>query len=324
MSTAPVEVHTIDEAITVAPRLLGYQPHEDLVALVVGDETLICTVRVDLEDVSTLEGVHKAMAPFAARFSTAQFLLIAFSHRPDWAMSILGLLEATLGPSRVLDAAVTDGDQWWELNCPSPREHATGHVLMLSMRIQAEAVARGLAVASSREEIASWVAGPSPSTLNAEQQDDADARRWAAWMTDSQAVDHIAEAIGQIQHSGHIDTVTALRLTHLVSRTQVAEAAWVAADATIAHDLLRVWTAVVAHTPATIATAPLMLCGQAAWLTGNGVLQNCTLTRAARLNPRHRLYIALDQIQRTHLHPSQWNTIDHDPHGLTGPRQATA
>jgi hypothetical protein len=77
-------------------------------------------------------------------------------------------------------------------------------------------------------------------------------------------------------------------------------------DADLHVDL---WTQVVSRTLSPWEPAPLCLLGMAAWITGNGALQNCCADRARRLDPSYSMAGLLDEINQRALPPSCWDEL---------------
>lgn len=309
----PVRIRSVDQAISIVPHLLGYRPDEDLVVLVVGP-TLEVTVRAALDQVDTPTGFANHLGPVALRFPDAEFLVIAYSQDTDRARSVLMIAQTRLGPDRICDAIVTDGDRWWSLYCEDRPECAEGHPVLTDAAVQAEAVYRGLGVLTDRSALAATVAGPDPERLASEAQICEQARDFAAGLSNDEATEALTEILREFlgAETGP-GPETALRIVHLLADDRLARTVWVSTCQSAARPLLGVWTSVLAHTPDELATRPLMLCGLAAWLAGDGALESCCLERAAGLDPHDTLFGALDFLQRSVLHPADWLDINPDP-----------
>lgn len=312
----PVRIRSVDQAISIVPHLLGYRPDEDLVVLVVGP-TLEVTVRASLDQVDDPIGFAHHLGPVALKFPDAEFLVIAYSRDTDRARAVLMVAQAGLGAGRICDAIATDGERWWSLYCEDRPECAEGHRVLTDSVVQAEAVYRGLGVLADRSTLAATVAGPGAELLASESQLLEQARAFSDDLTNDEATEALTEIIGQA-----FGTQTppgpeaALRIACLLTHDRLATTVWVSTCQSAARPLLEVWTAVLAHAPDELATRPLMLCGLAAWLAGDGALESCCLERAAALDPTDTLFGALDFLQRSVLHPVEWLDINPDPEVL--------
>lgn len=309
----PLRITSIDEAISIAPHLLGYEPNEDLVVLVIGPRLQV-TVRVSLDHVRTRKGVAAHLGPVMRRYPEAQLLMMAFSQQPERARSVLAVAQDVLGADTIRDAITTDGRRWWSLSCTDSDECRDGHPVEPDDAVRAEAVVRGLGVLADRQALAASIAGPSAETLGAEAVMRLRARAWADATDHDQALEYLTEAVMGVMGTGEPpDLETALRIAHLVDDDSLATTMWVSTCPGVARQLVQLWTAVLAHTPDDLATRPLMLCGLAAWLTGDGALESCCLERASTLDPDATLFRALDVLQRNVLHPGEWLDLNPDP-----------
>lgn len=312
-SLPPLRITSIDEAISIAPHLLGYQPKEDLVALVIGPRLQV-TVRVSLDHVRTRAGMAAHLGPVLRRYPGAQLLMMAFSREPQRARKVLTIAQDVLGPDAIHDAIATDGRRWWSLSCTDSDECRAGHRVELDDAMRAEAVVRGLGVLADREALAASVAGPTPEVLGSEAVMRLRARAWADATGRDEALAFLEGTVGAVMATGEPpDPQTALRIAHLVDDDSLATTIWVSTCPSAARALVQVWTAVLAHTPDELATRPLVLCGLAAWLTGDGALESCCLERASGLDPDVTIFRALDVLQRKVLHPLEWLDLNPDP-----------
>ncbi|HKN43753.1 MAG TPA: DUF4192 family protein, partial [Propionibacteriaceae bacterium] len=91
--------------------------------------------------------------------------------------------------------------------------------------------------------------------------------------------------------------------------------AWMLINPATADDHLRLWCAVVARVPPTLAAAPLCLLGMAAWLGGDGALLNCCCERLAVVAPDYSMGTLLAEISERALPPSIWQELGSEVHG---------
>lgn len=325
---SPVRIRSVDQAISIIPHLLGYQPDEDLLILVV-NPGLVCTVRADLDEVRTASGFMTQLGPLTTRFPGTEFLMVAWSGEPRRARGVLALAESLLGSARILDAVSTDGRRWWSLYCQSSECAEGGHEVVLDQEVRAEAVYRGMGVLPDRSALAATVAGPTPDELATDNAMLIETAQWAAALSGQDIVDELARIWDQIEHAENseepLDLRTALRLGQLSCDEDVALAQWLNTTQEMARPLVGAWIQAIAHLPDDMAATPLVLCGLAAWLAGDGALESCCLERVSGLNPDLVLFRALDLLQRNAVHPSVWPEISPDPElisrGVLVPRE---
>ncbi|MCI1746932.1 MAG: DUF4192 domain-containing protein [Acidipropionibacterium sp.] len=324
----PVRIRSVDQAISIIPHLLGYQPDEDLLILII-NPGLVCTVRADLDEVRTPSGFMTVLGPLAARFPGTEFLMVAWSREPREARGILAIAEALLGPERIVDAVSTDGRRWWSIYCQYSECAVEGHEVVLDEEVRAEAVYRGMGVLPDRRALAASVAGPTPDELATDNALLIETAQWAAALSRQDIADELGRIWDQIEHSEDteepLDLRTALRLAQLSCNEDVALAQWLNTTKEMARPLVGAWVKAISHLPDEMAATPLVLCGLAAWLAGDGALESCCLERASGLDPDLVIFQALDLLQRNAVHPSAWAEISPDPElisrGILVPRE---
>ena len=102
---------------------------------------------------------------------------------------------------------------------------------------------------------------------------------------------------------------TSASLALLVTDLHLRDLAWAMIDPDDAEQHARVWMQVVNQVPPTLSAAPLALLGMAAWIAGDGALQNCCCDELARLHPRYSMGGLLSTISDRALSPELWHTL---------------
>jgi hypothetical protein len=95
-----------------------------------------------------------------------------------------------------------------------------------------------------------------------------------------------------------------------VSDLQLRDLAWAMIEPDDAEEHARVWMQVVSQVPPTLSAAPLALLGIAAWIAGDGALQNCCSDELARLHPRYSMGGLLADISERALSPKLWHAVN--------------
>jgi hypothetical protein len=109
-----------------------------------------------------------------------------------------------------------------------------------------------------------------------------------------------------------LDDSECARFAVLAGDIAVRDEAWVMMDREGIEDHVDLWTQVVARTVPPFVAAPLCLLGMAAWISGNGALQNCCSDRAARVDPGYTMAQLLGDINRRALAPRYWDLLAAD------------
>ena len=124
---------------------------------------------------------------------------------------------------------------------------------------------------------------------------------------------------GYLDQPRRLSDADCARLAILAANVTVRDLAWVAMTRDDIDDHLSLWGQVVARTIAPWEPAPLCLLGMAAWISGNGALQNCCADRALRLDPSYSLAGLLDDINRRVLPPGFWDVLSAEMTKEVGP-----
>jgi hypothetical protein len=95
----------------------------------------------------------------------------------------------------------------------------------------------------------------------------------------------------------------------LVTNLQLRDLAWAMINPDDADEHAQVWAQVVNSVPPTVSAAPLALLGMAAWIGGNGALQNCCCAELDRLHPTYSMGRLLSSISDRALSPELWQSL---------------
>jgi hypothetical protein len=112
-----------------------------------------------------------------------------------------------------------------------------------------------------------------------------------------------------------LDERTCLLLGLMLRRIELRDRAWMLINPANADDHVRLWGAVVARVPPTLAAAPLCLLGMAAWLDGDGARLNCCCGRLAVVAPDYSMGTLLAEISERALPPSIWQELGGEVQG---------
>lgn len=309
---AQLRVRRPADFLAVVPYLLGFHPAESLVVLLSRQGRVVLTARLDLP------------GPASARPALAQVRALSAEHRVDELVLVtytedepLGrrLLEALLAevPADVglRDALLVSGGRWWSGTCSRsccPPEGTpfdpSGHPLA------AEAVYAGLSAQPSRTALAAQVRGPAAADLPRLELLVEQSRATVAPWDRPAAAARMADVVRQTLRSGEPpDEATCVLLAVLALDLTVRDVAWALMSRESGQDHLRLWTSVVARSPATVAPAPLGLLGMAAWINGNGALLNCCVARLEEVDPAYTLGHLLAEISERALPPGLWDQL---------------
>jgi hypothetical protein len=318
---ASITISNPADLLGLVPYLLGFHPAESLVLLVIHDARVLLTARIDMVGFDAADQVVERFAELADRHQASGLVLFGYSETIEPTLELMAELVDGLSGLGLVDAFFVDGSRWWSLMCSTACCPAEGTVYDLSShRMAAEAVFAGLTFASGRVDLERQVSGP-PATdfpLLAE------VARQVAQETnrlDRQQRKQLVAAKVQ-QHLAEVQPPTdaeCARLALLVFDVEVRDVAWARMERSAADDHVALWSQVVARTIAPWECAPLCLLGMAAWISGNGALQNCCSDRVHRIDPTYSMAKVLDDISQTGLHPDYWDLMSAEMREGTGP-----
>ena len=296
-----VGVRDTVDLVALAPYLLGYQPDERLVFLVLESGRLHATGAVELAALAVPAEVEAALDAVIGRLSQPLVMLCAWSEDSELAWAALDLAQQSVGSHRVLDCVVVDADGWTSRT----GRHGDRQSLQASPAVT-EAVVAGYSVAPSREAAVAVVQGPEGS-LRQELEDLYRAteevlvgRGESSWLPRALGLARQARASQQ-------PTRTQLaELGLLAGLEDVRERLWLEMSRRNAAADLELWTRVVAQTPPTFAVGPLLVMGFAAWLSGEGALLVSCVERAEALDYDGWELDVLSGLNRGAVPPSTW------------------
>lgn len=299
--------------LAVIPYLLGFHPAESVVVLFFRRGRVLLTARVDLPPPGRASGLTAHLHQVCGQRRVDELVLAAYSEDLPGAR---GLLDRVLAdaPTPVRDALLVGGGRWWSLTCPSgccPPEGTpydpVGHPLA------AEAVYAGLSVERDRSAVTERVSGPSTAEEAPLLARLAPLRQRVALLGTGGAARLMADTVRRLRADREpVDDEDCLLLAVLAEDLVVRDVAWAMMRRRDSEDDLRLWGRVVARAPQPVAAGVLGLLGAAAWISGNGALQNCCVERLQLLDPTYSLGGVLADISERALPPSAWDDMAED------------
>lgn len=310
-----LRVRRPDELLAIIPYLIGFHPQESLVVVFVRSGRVILAGRLDLPADADGKKMADFIGALAKRERAEALALVAYSAAALPANRLLTRLMDHLTDHELTDVLYVGHGRWWSLTCADECCPLAGTPLDLTSHpLSASAVLAGLGTRASRHELEASVAGPPDDELPRLD------RLIDALLADYEQLDEPEEAgrllASMIDHGlvnpDVLDEESCVLLGLLVRDVHLRDLAWALIAPTSADDHVRLWGAVVAHVPPTVAAAPLCLLGIAAWVQGAGALLNCCSERLARVDPDYSMGRVLAEISEQAIPPSRWQEIGHD------------
>ena len=289
--------------------------------LLLRDGLVLLTARVDLPPPTAAAPALRQLSGLAEQHQASGMVLFAYGTDPGPTRELVHLLIDGLEPQGLLDALYVDQTRWWSLMCGSGCCPHDGTPYDLSSHpMAAEAVYAGLTLAGGRSEVEARVAGPAAGDHDRLEAVTAVAHRELASLDPAQRRSRMAGFVADfLAAPRRLSEAECAQLSVLTLDVSVRDVAWSAMSREAADDHVNLWEQVVAHTVPPGEVAPLCLLGMAAWISGNGALQNCCTDRARRVDPQYSMARLLDEINRRALPPTFWDQISSDVERAVGP-----
>ena len=308
------------DLLGLVPYLLGFHPAESLVVLLIRDRRVLLTARVDLPPAALASGVVARFGRLADQHDASGLVLFAFSADQQPARALLELLVTGLQPFGLLDAVLVDESRWWSLMCTGGCCPADGTAYdARAQRVAAEAVYAGLSAAAERSSIEAMVAGPPAADFDRLAESARQARADVKLLSRAERRTEMAESVlAFVSEPRRLSEPECARLAVLAAQVAVRDVAWALISREAADAHVDLWSQVVSRAVAPWQAAPLCLLGMAAWVCGNGALQNCCSERVHEVSPAYSMAALLDEISDRALPPSFWDAMAADMREVTG------
>jgi len=305
-----VKLREPGDLVAIVPYLLGFEPAESLVTLLVRGGRVRLTARIDLPPPGQVDPLARYLHDLVRQQGPEQVLLLIYSRAGAAARTLGEALAERLAPHGLTEALLVDDQRWWSLTCAQECCPAEGTPYDRSTHpLAAEAVYAGLAVLPDRESFGALVAGPADADLDrlaacaavelAGLSPDLDARR--------QAIQHLVE--DYLAEPRSLGDAECCRFAALAADVHVRDVAWAAITSSQAGDHVELWRQVIARTVPPLAPGPVCLLGMAAWVSGNGVLLNFCIDKVVELGPGYTMTGLLADIAVRAVPPSCWETM---------------
>lgn len=289
-------IQTLDDLVAMVPFLLGFHPQESLVVVVMDDDGIQLTGRIDLTDAAEPDRLADLVGRLAHRFGTAEQWFLAFSSDTEIAWRVLHECADLVGALRLGRLLQVD-DRSWRAD---HRHGESGWVGPNS--VAARAAALGMSARASRTDLTAQIAGPDDAEVAVLLAEFDEAQIWAHSLGDAERRRTAVRLTRKASQQRDL-----VRLAVLVSDPQTQVAVLRTLNRDNAAAAVACWTAVVAHSLTPYLVGPLGLLGLASWLTGDGATQNVCLERLDQLQPLAPLAALLDWINQKVLPPSAWS-----------------
>lgn len=277
--------------------------------VLLGEREIVMTARIDAAALAEPAELAHYLDQVRRSQGALGLVTITYSRDPD-ARERTWALAAGLDPLVLVDALLADGERWWSVLCDGPCCPPEGTPYDAgSNPLSAAAVFAGMSALPDRAAVEALVAGPAPEdephlfelvddALEAVIDTSVGARKRS-----------VRRLVNQAVEGPPLSDADCVRMAVLVCDLQVRDVAWAQLTRERAERHVALWQQVVARTPSELAAAPLCLLGMAAWVAGNGALQNCCIERVERIDPTYTMASLLADINQRALPPHYWDEL---------------
>ncbi|HET9649644.1 MAG TPA: DUF4192 domain-containing protein [Microlunatus sp.] len=308
-----LRVRSPADLLGIVPYLLGFHPLESVVAVLLGERQIVLTARMDAVELEHPTELAGYLEDLRRQQAASRVVLITYSAEAGARERTAALAEA-FDPVVLADALIADEGRWWSVLCPAGCCPADGTPYdPVAHPLGAAAVYAGLIALPDRAALEAMVCGPAPEDLSrfSVLADAAVAecaalslsrrRRWIRSL--------VAEGLRDQSPDAELVDRDCARMAALVTDIAVRDVAWTQLRRDRAPDHVALWHRVVSRTPPELAAAPLCLLGMAAWVSGNGALQNCCVGRVLSIDPDYSMAHLLADINERALPPRCWDEL---------------
>lgn len=277
--------------------LFTFHPTESVVVIAMRGNVVNFSARLDVDWFLThFDQATDQVLNAAANIGRCDFFILGYSHDPELASISVTEAADILGRSRVAEALVTDGTDYWSLidgEGPFPFDAE-------SSTITAQAVYTGVNISATREEavapVTQWEA-PDPMDVDEVMEHLAGLAPDAAF----QLLGQLAEAEPPVAGRDALILACLLRdedhAGAVVARITTANAE-------------RFWGNLAAArrvTPHLMEPTVVALLGLACWLAGRGAQATACIEQMASLDPHHRIGGVLASVHQQGIPPQKWD-----------------
>lgn len=302
-----IQIHEPGEVAQVVPHLIGFQPHESLVVMVLQGGRVEVTARADFADAHRPGGAEDLLDRIWNRYPKADAYLMAYTHDQTAGWDLLQRCEDHLPPSADRQTMLVDAETW---------HTADGRTGLVDRhgRLAAEATFLGLPVLEKRSDLhAQFTSAENTAELRAVADKALEAlpeplNRAAVVETVRTLIERNLTDPSQPNQTGAgMSQLDAMQLSALVATTLGRQVALLSMTRDNAERHLHLWRRVINQTAAEVAQTPLHLAGMAAWITGDGATADIALERAETLpRPGTRPFVLLDALIEHVVPPDRW------------------
>lgn len=320
----PLQLNSTTDLVALVPYLMGFEPREDLVVVLMADRRVQVTFRMDVDALVDPDQVAARILGTAQRQRLAPdasiaVVLIAYSREERFVADLAPLLLDVM-PCPVMDLIRADGRHWWSLLSPLTGHPEEDQQVPYDRRRStgaARAVAAGLTVQPSREALADLLGSPEESDDLVDLFERTTLELWGRPAEEVLAECQQLVAGARADHCDHATVELApdeaVRLACALTLSEVRGELWTDLRRAEADADRLLWLQVLEHTSERFRPQVLCLLATACWLGGDGAMMAVCLEAAEAMvltDPtlEPALLGILQMVQADGHPPSMWES----------------
>lgn len=298
MTTLPV-LHSTSRAdlLAIPSFMFGFQPAESVVLIGMQGKVACFSARLDVDWFRVrFDSVAEQMVNATSQMAGVRFLLLGYSADLDLCWASVMELADVIGPERILEALITDGEHYWSLTDDAgPVEYRFD-----TSSVAAQAVYSGVNIHSTREELVAPV--------HEWQEPDAAETTAALMELDGLTAEGALSLLQELAESDPpVTGVEALHLACLLQDEDCAAALLSRLNTTTAEGIWPNLLAARQVAPGFVQATLVALLGVASWLSARGAQASACIEQMVVLDPKHPIGMVLAEVHHKAIAPQRWD-----------------
>lgn len=310
------------DVLEVVPALVGFHPRDSLVAVVLHDDRIYVTARLDLAALDAPDS-HRWLAERltcgrdgpsdgfndsggdsaddGGKHEVTTVFLVGYGLRDRAESAVVAMCAAmsALGV-QVVGSLVVEDNLWWNLG-----ESGSGHPVPCEGSLAQQVRGPYRRVVACREDLVMSVSAP-----KGEQEDAMMDLYVAAIETcDEEDCATAGARVLSLMESEQGSDEDYVQAGVAMTTQKVRDHVWSSLTPEAPRRWLPFWIEVLRRTPVGLRTIPLGVTGMIAWVAGEGALMNVCLDEAEKEDPTHSLIVLLKTISATGVSPGLWDEV---------------
>ncbi|MDI9629036.1 MAG: DUF4192 domain-containing protein [Acidobacteriota bacterium] len=309
---SPLRLRGGQDVASLIPYLLGFHPHDSIVALVCIDGRLLMTARMPIGMADHPLELDDQIRRISNRAQGADWILVGYGNDRPRVNDALHLTRDLVGSDNVIDVLYVSGDRYWSLTCTNPSCCPPEGVRFDAAYSPAalQAVVAGLQVVDNRECLKERIRPPRGWTARGARFRLDDAHDLIRRLGPDAAGQRLEELLATgLDDPADLKLEDLAMLSALSYYGDMRDISYRQLTRANADRHVQLWQAVVRATARDDQGCALALLALACWVSGDGAMQVVCMERASKLVPDLGLLHILHDLNRSAAPPTLWDDL---------------